>query len=61
VVEDVTCPVTLVHGEKDPIAGPGVGEWFARRLRTAEVVVWPVGHQGLLTEWPRWLELIAAP
>lgn len=61
VVQDVTCPATLVHGEKDPISGPGVGEWFARRLPDAEVVRWPTGHQGLLTEWPRWLELLAAP
>lgn len=61
VVEDVRCPVTLVHGDRDPIAGPGVGEWFARRLPDAQVVTWPVGHQGLLTEWLRWLELLAAP
>ena len=59
VVADVRCPVTLVHGDKDPIAGPGVGEWFARHLANAEVVTWPVGHQGLLTEWPRWLQLLA--
>jgi pimeloyl-ACP methyl ester carboxylesterase len=59
VVDRIACPVTLVHGEKDPIAGPGVGEWFARRLLTADVIVWPTGHQGLLTEWPRWLELLA--
>jgi pimeloyl-ACP methyl ester carboxylesterase len=61
VALDVACPVTLVHGDRDPIAGPGVGAWFARHLQQAEVVVWPTGHQGLLTEWPRWIELLAAP
>lgn len=61
IVEEVRCPVTLVHGTRDPIAGPGVGTWFAGRLARAEVIEWPVGHQGLLTEWTRWLELLAAP
>ena len=59
VTTDVACPVTLVHGESDPVAGPGVGTWLAGRLAAAEVVTWPTGHQGLLTEWPRWLELLA--
>ena len=57
-IDAVACPVTLVHGDRDPIAGPGVGKWLASRLLTGEVVTWPVGHQGLLTEWPRWLELL---
>lgn len=55
---DVACPVVLVHGGRDPIAGPDVGRWFAERLADARVEVWEdAAHQGLLVEWQRWLRL----
>lgn len=60
VLADVRCPVTLVHGEHDPIAGPAVGTWLAAHLPNAAgatVEVWPRGHQGLLVDWVRWLGL----
>jgi pimeloyl-ACP methyl ester carboxylesterase len=53
----VACPVVLVHGTFDPIAGPAVGRWLAARLPDATVEVWDHGHQGLLVDWPRWLRL----
>lgn len=56
----VDAPVTLVHGEHDPVAGPAVGRWLARRLARARVEVWDRGHQGLLPEWERWLSLAAS-
>ena len=56
VLAEVSCPVVLVHGERDPIAGPAVGRWLAERLRDARVDVWPgAGHDGLLLEWRRFL------
>jgi pimeloyl-ACP methyl ester carboxylesterase len=57
VLDGVGCPVTLVHGRHDPVAGPAVGEWLAGRLSRATVEVWDRGHQGLLADWPRWLSL----
>jgi pimeloyl-ACP methyl ester carboxylesterase len=59
LVQEVACPVVLVHGSNDAVAGPGVGEWLARHLPRARVEVWERGHQGLLPEWRRWLELAA--
>jgi pimeloyl-ACP methyl ester carboxylesterase len=60
VLAEVGCPVVLVHGASDPVAGPGVGAWLAARLRVADVEVWDRGHQGLLPEWGRWLAMAAA-
>lgn len=60
VLADVGCPVTLVHGAADPIAGPAVGRWLADRLPDATVEVWDGGHHGVLVEWERWLALSAA-
>jgi len=56
---DVACPVVLVHGTHDPVAGPAVGRWMARHLPDASVEVWDVGHQGLLAEWERWLRFVS--
>jgi len=57
----VRCPVVLVHGERDPIAGPAVGEWFAGALAHATVEVWAgAAHQGVLLEWERFLALTGA-
>lgn len=57
----VACRVVLVHGERDPVAGPGVGRWFAARLADARVEVWDgSGHQGVLVDWARFLGLSAA-
>jgi pimeloyl-ACP methyl ester carboxylesterase len=60
VLADVEAPVTLVHGTDDTVAGPAAGRALAGFLPNATFVEWPVGHQGLLTEWPRWLELLLA-
>jgi pimeloyl-ACP methyl ester carboxylesterase len=57
VLEAVACPVVLVHGEHDQLAGPAVGRWVAARLSSARVEVWDRGHQGLLVDWARWLAL----
>jgi pimeloyl-ACP methyl ester carboxylesterase len=54
---EVACPVVLVHGRHDGVAGPAVGAWVARRLPDATVEVWDHGHQGLLVAWARWLTL----
>ena len=56
VLAAVRCPVVLVHGEHDPVAGPAVGHWLAGRFDDARVEVWTGhGHQGLLPGWERWL------
>jgi pimeloyl-ACP methyl ester carboxylesterase len=58
VLGQVRCPVVLVHGEDDRIAGPAVGHWLAGRLADATVEVWPgAGHDGLLLDWRRFLAL----
>jgi pimeloyl-ACP methyl ester carboxylesterase len=61
-LHEVRRPVTLVHGARDPIAGPAVGEWLRSRLQHQEswFEVWEHGHQGLLVDWPRWLATCAA-
>jgi pimeloyl-ACP methyl ester carboxylesterase len=58
VLAAVEAPVTLVHGTDDTVAGPAAGRALAACLRDPTFVEWPVGHQGLLLEWPRWLELL---
>ena len=59
LLADVACPVVLVHGERDPIAGAAVGRWFAQRLDAARVDVWGgAGHHGLLLGWERWLAVV---
>jgi pimeloyl-ACP methyl ester carboxylesterase len=60
ILGEVRCPVVLVHGRHDGVAGPAVGEWLARRLPDATVEVWDHGHQGLLVAWERWLTLTFA-
>jgi pimeloyl-ACP methyl ester carboxylesterase len=60
VLDDVACPVLLVHGEFDLLAGPAVGHWVADRLSSARVETWDHGHQGLLAAWARWLTLASA-
>lgn len=56
LLAEVACPVVLVHGGHDDVAGPAVGEWYAARLPDARVDVWPdAGHQGLLVDWARFL------
>jgi pimeloyl-ACP methyl ester carboxylesterase len=53
-----TCPVRLVYGAKDPVAGPPIGDWYAARLARATVEVWPdATHHSL---FPRWAELLVA-
>jgi pimeloyl-ACP methyl ester carboxylesterase len=59
VLAGVRCPVVLVHGRFDPVAGPAVGRWLAGRLASARVEEWEAGHQGLLVHWARWLALAA--
>lgn len=59
VLAAVRCPVVLVHGEHDQLAGPAVGRWVAARLASARVEVWDHGHQGLLLDWDRWLDVAA--
>lgn len=55
---EVGCPVVLVHGEADPVAGPAVGAWLATRLPDARVEVWPgASHRALIPHWRRWLAL----
>jgi pimeloyl-ACP methyl ester carboxylesterase len=52
-----TCPVRLIYGERDAVAGPGVGEWYCDRLPTASREVWEGGtHHSL---FPRWGELLS--
>jgi pimeloyl-ACP methyl ester carboxylesterase len=60
VLADVQCPVILVHGTDDTVSGPAAGRALAGFLPNATFIEWPVGHQGLLLEWPRWLELLLA-
>jgi pimeloyl-ACP methyl ester carboxylesterase len=60
VLADVQAPVTLVHGTDDKVSGPAAGRSLAARLADATVIEWPVGHQGVLLEWRRWLELVVA-
>lgn len=56
LLADVRCPVVLLHGAHDDVAGPAVGEWYAARLPDARVEVWPdAGHHGLLVDWRRFL------
>ena len=61
VLGAVACPVVLVQGAHDQLAGPAVGEWVAGQLWSARVEVWDHGHQGLLVDWVRWLSLAAGP
>lgn len=61
VLDEVRAPAVLVAGTHDTMSGPAASHALAARLGHAEVVEWPAGHQGLLTEWGRWLELLAAP
>lgn len=61
VLDDVHQRVVLVAGTSDATAGVAASRSLAARLRDAEVVEWSTGHQGLLLEWQRWLELVAAP
>jgi pimeloyl-ACP methyl ester carboxylesterase len=57
VVADVRGRVVLVHGVRDAVAGPAVGDWLAARLTDAHVEVWPdAGHHAL---FPRWRDLLA--
>ena len=58
VLGQIACPVVLVHGDEDRIAGPAVGRWLAERLPDAAVEVWSgAGHDGLLLDWRRFLSL----
>jgi pimeloyl-ACP methyl ester carboxylesterase len=59
VLGAVACPVVLVHGAHDGLAGPAVGEWVAGQLWSARVETWDLGHQGLLVDWAGWLALAA--
>lgn len=49
---DVSCPVDLVYGERDTTAPPSFGQWWAKRLRWAELdVIEGAGHLVALTHW----------
>jgi pimeloyl-ACP methyl ester carboxylesterase len=61
VVAAVPGSIALVHGRRDPIAGPEVGRWLARQAARAECVVWPeAGHHGLFPGWTQLLALATA-
>lgn len=61
LLDAVRCPVVLVHGTADPVAGPAVGAWFASHLADGRAEVWDgAPHQGVLLEWERFLALTAA-
>jgi pimeloyl-ACP methyl ester carboxylesterase len=52
-----SCPVRLVYGSADGVAGPPIGEWYLPRLEDATLEIWDGGtHHSL---FPRWAELIA--
>lgn len=47
-----SCPVRVINGEHDHIAGPAVGRWFAANLPNATAEVWPdAGHYALFGRW----------
>ena len=52
-----SCAVRLVYGERDPVAGPAVGEWYASRLAAATVEVWEGATHHTL--FRRWAELLS--
>lgn len=61
LLDAVRCPVVLVHGTADPVAGPAVGSWLASHLVGGRVEVWDgAPHQGVLLDWERFLALTAA-
>jgi pimeloyl-ACP methyl ester carboxylesterase len=51
-LEAVRAPTWLWYGSEDPLAPPRYGEWLARRLPHAQLVVRPgEGHLGIYTHW----------
>jgi pimeloyl-[acyl-carrier protein] methyl ester esterase len=40
-VEKISCPVTLLHGENDPLIPPEASRWLADRLPSARLVLLP--------------------
>ena len=59
---EVTAPVHLVYGSRDSTTPPAFGEWWAERLRWAELeVVDDAGHLVALTHWAHLLTLAATP
>jgi pimeloyl-ACP methyl ester carboxylesterase len=60
-VEDVRCPVSLWHGERDANAPPRNGAWLADHLPDAELTLLPgLGHlESLMRTWDRILESVA--
>lgn len=59
---DITVPVHLVHGERDEISPPAVGEWVAAALADATVEVVPgAGHHLLFPRWDALMRLVGEP
>ena len=60
-VEDVTAPVLLWYGDRDEIAPPAHGRWFADHLPEARLTVFPgEGHLLPLTHWAEMLQALTA-
>ncbi len=52
VVLSAPCPVRVIHGAQDRVAGAGVGQWLVDRLADARLEVWAdAGHHGLFARW----------
>lgn len=60
-VEDVAAPVFLWYGDRDEIAPPDHGRWFAEHLREARLTVLPgEGHLVPLLHWAEMLQALTA-
>ena len=58
----VAAPVHLVYGSRDSTTPPAFGEWWAERLRWAELeVIEDAGHLLALTHWKHLLTRAVAP
>lgn len=59
---DIAAPVHLVYGSRDSTTPPAFGEWWAKRLRWAELeVIDDAGHLLAITHWQHLLALATAP
>ena len=60
-VEDVSAPVVLWYGDRDEIAPPAHGRWFAEHLPDAHLTVFPgEGHLVPLLHWAEMLHALTA-
>ncbi|MGQ0617018.1 MAG: alpha/beta fold hydrolase [Acidimicrobiia bacterium] len=56
----VGCPVRLLYGERDPVAPPAHGRWWAGTLASTELeVVAGAGHTLCLVRWAQLLRWLA--